>query len=89
MCRVTSVPSATSSPSAPPPLQFVAGTKTGKSGPAGFPSLDTIKSTGGQVVDVLACMYAASAHRIECARAHGAPAAQARSNWPPCMLCTC
>lgn len=42
------------SQAAPPPLptgergfvpQFVAGTKTGKSGPAGFPSLDTIKST--------------------------------------------
>ncbi|KAL4438007.1 hypothetical protein ABPG77_004228 [Micractinium sp. CCAP 211/92] len=42
------------SQAAPPPLptgergfvpQFVTGTKTGKSGPAGFPSLDTIKST--------------------------------------------
>ena len=43
------LPSASQHSASPPPppcrSQFVAGTKTGGSGPPGFPSLTTIKST--------------------------------------------
>lgn len=46
-----------------PSMQFVTGTKTGKSGPAGFPSLDTIKSTGEKCNKGSACVQRRRAPR--------------------------